>query len=292
MTGKIVKIFCLLLLVSCNISEYPGFKKKGQIHYKLLSIGENDKKPVAGDYITVDLIYKTIVDSVFFKARRKFRLAESQFDGSVDECFMMLAEKDRAEFIISADLFFNNTIESQLPKFLGQGDKMIIDASMVEIQTEQQYEEEKIAFLKWVEDFEDFEALLLKKYINDYELDVEPTESGMFHLTINEGNGNKVEKGDTVVVHYEGKFLNGKFFDSTKKRKEAFKFIYGQQWQVVKGLEEAIGMMQEGEKSIFILPSDMAFGDKGSSTGIIPPFTSLIFEVELLEINKAKKMNS
>jgi FKBP-type peptidyl-prolyl cis-trans isomerase FkpA len=90
------------------------------------------------------------------------------------------------------------------------------------------------------------------------------------------------------VVHYEGRFLNGKFFDSTRQRNDPFQFVYGQQWQVVKGMEEAIGMMHEGEKALFIMPSGLAFGQTGSSTGIVPPFTSLIFEVELLLVKKNK----
>jgi FKBP-type peptidyl-prolyl cis-trans isomerase len=94
-----------------------------------------------------------------------------------------------------------------------------------------------------------------------------------------------VSVGDTIVVHYEGIFLNVNFFDSTNKRNEAFQFVNGQQWQVIKGMEEAIATMHEGERSLFILPSDVAFGDSGSSTGLIPPFTSLIFEVELISIN-------
>ena len=51
-------------------------------------------------------------------------------------------------------------------------------------------------------------------------------------------------------------------------------------------MEDAIGMMHEGEKALFIMPSELAFGENGSSTGIIPPFTSLIFEVELVAIHK------
>ena len=107
----------------------------------------------------------------------------------------------------------------------------------------------------------------------------------MYRLVLTGGNDKGVKLGDTVVVHYEGKFLNGKFFDSTRQRHEAFQFVYGQQWQVIKGMEDAIGMMREGEKSIFIMPSEMAFGQTGSSTGMIPPFTSLIFEVELVSVN-------
>jgi len=283
-------IFILLVvLFTCCRSEHKGYKKtKHNIYYKLISIGETEKTPEPGDYITIDLEYLTLSDSLFFKARRKFKITKPQFEGSVDECFLMLSEKERAKFIISADNFFNKTLQAPLPKFLDQGDKFIIDVSMIEIQTENEYNKEKEAFLKWINDFGEYELVKLKHYIEESKLDVEPTSSGLFHLKVVEGNGIKVATGDTIVVHYEGKFLNGKFFDSTKKRKEPFQFIYGQQWQVIKGLEEAIGMMEEGEKSIFILPSEMAFGETGSSTGIIPPFTSLIFEVELLNVKKTK----
>ncbi len=282
-------ILISLITVGCSRSDFEGYSTyKHNIHYKLIAFGETDKKPVPGDYITVDLTYKTLDDSSFFKARRKFKLTNPQTEGSIDECFLMLSEKDKAEFIISADVFFNNTLQTHLPGFLKQGDYMKVMVSMIEIQTEKEYQNAKDAFIKWIEDFDEYEQVLLKQYIEEKKLDVEPTESGLYHLKIHAGNGKQVTRGDTVTVHYEGRFLNGKFFDSTKKRKEPFKFIYGTQWQVVKGLEEAIGMMEEGGKSIFILPSPLAFGESGSSTGIIPPFTSLIFEVELLSVKKAK----
>ena len=101
---------------------------------------------------------------------------------------------------------------------------------------------------------------------------------------LQEGVGKLIEPGDTITINYEGKFLNGKFFDSTIKRNQPFQFVYGTEWQVIKGLEEALSLMYEGEKSLFIFPSELAFGSEGSSTGIIPPYTSLIFEVEILEV--------
>ena len=277
----------LSFLISCKKDEYRGYKNIGNnIHYKLLSIGENDTKPKPGDYITVDLTYKTIQDSVFFKGRRKFKITEPETKGTIDECFLKLSEKDQASFIISSDIFFNHTLQTHLPGFLTQGDMMKVDIKLLGIQTEQEYLNEKEAFLHWIEDFGDYERVLLKQYLDKSELNIQPTKTGLYKIQRVPGNGVGVVAGDTVIVHYEGKFLNGKFFDSTKKRKEAFRFIYGQKWQVIKGLEEAIGLMEEGEKSVFILPSDLAFGEKGSSTGIIPPFTSLIFEVELVSIKK------
>jgi FKBP-type peptidyl-prolyl cis-trans isomerase len=111
---------------------------------------------------------------------------------------------------------------------------------------------------------------------------------------LKEGIGEKVFMGDTLIVHFEGKFFNGKFFDSTKRRNSPFQFVYGKKWQIIEGLEEAIGRMVEGEKSLFIIPSQLGFGETGSSTGIIPPYTSTLFEVELLEVKpgpREKDMN-
>jgi len=105
---------------------------------------------------------------------------------------------------------------------------------------------------------------------------------------VNEGNGTTVKSGDTVVVHYEGRFLNGGYFDSTYKRNQAFEFVLGQEWQVIEGLEKAIRIMSEGEKAIFVIQSQLAFGSKGSSTGIVPPFTSIIFEVDLIDVKKCQ----
>jgi FKBP-type peptidyl-prolyl cis-trans isomerase len=129
---------------------------------------------------------------------------------------------------------------------------------------------------------------LLKQFIEEKKINAEPTKSGLYHIVIEEGNDVEVEKGDTVVVHYEGKFLNGKFFDSTKQRKQPFEFVYGHKMQVIDGMEEVIGKMKEGERALAILPSDIAFGKTGSSTGIIPPYTSVIYEVVLTDVRKNK----
>jgi FKBP-type peptidyl-prolyl cis-trans isomerase len=255
------------------------------VYYKLLKIGDSDVRCQFGDFVTADITYKTLNDSVFFKGRRKFRIGKPLYPGSIDECLTKLGKEEQASFIIDANDFFTKTLGTSTPSFLLALGKMKIETEIIDIQTTEQYNREKEAFLKWTEDFGEYEKIILKQYLEDSKLHIKPDSSGLYSLILKKGNGKKVAVGDTIVVHYEGRFLNGKFFDSTKKRNEAFQFVYGQQWQVIKGMEEAIATMHEGERSLFILPSDVAFGDKGSSTGIIPPFTSLIFEVELISVN-------
>ena len=291
--NKLTKVFIILLVLILGCKEqspYPGYSKnKNGIYYKLLTIGENGIKAKAGDFITVSLIYKTLKDSLFFKGKRKFQITEPEFKGSIDECFTMLSEGDSASFIISADNFFTKTLSSTLPSFINDESSMKVEMKVEEINTLEDYYKMKEAFLSWIEDFGEYEKVILKQYMDEEKLDIEPTKSGIYRIVIQEGNGKKVERDDTLKFHYEGRFLNGKFFDSTKKRNEPFQFVYGTEWQVIKGMEKALGLMEEGEKSIIIIPSELGFGEEGSSTGIIPPYTSLIFEVELIEVKKGGK---
>ena len=276
-----------ILIVSCNFfSKYKGYKRTWSgIHYKLLAIGDDEIKAKTGDYITFEIAYKTISDSTFFKGKRKFQVTKPDFRGSVDECFAMLAKGEKSEFIINAGNFFSKTLQVKTPSFLKADGDMKVEINMLEIQTEKQYENQKKAFLKWIEDFGDYEKEILSQYMREQKLAIHPTQSGLYYLKIKQGNGRKVKTGDTLVVNYEGRFLDGKFFDSTVKRHEPFQFVFGTEWQVVKGLEEAFGLMEEKEKALVIIPSELAFGENGSSTGIIPAFTSLIFEVEINKIN-------
>ena len=279
-------VICILLVMFMSCTNYPGYRRtKNKIYYQLQKIGEDTVKIRPGDYITVDLTYLTMEDSAFFNGMRKFRVTKPAFEGDVDECFMLLSSGDCAEFIIDADKFFTRTLQSDVPGFLKPENRMKLKADILNVQTQTDYEKEKEAFLSWIEDFGDYEKVILQQYIEDNKLTVTPTSSGIYYIPLQAGSGKHVELGDTVEMHYEGRFLNGKFFDSTVKRNQPFQFVYGTEWQVIKGLEEAVGMMREGDRSLFIMPSEMAFGISGSSTGIIPPYTSLIFEVEILKVS-------
>lgn len=283
-----IYIFIVFVLISCaKPSKYKGYKLlENNIYYKLLKVGEIEKFPNPGDYLTVDLAYKTFNDSVFFTGRRKIQLAAANFPGAIDECFTKLSIGDSAEFIIDANLFFNKTIGVETPSFITKNNKMKVDIQLLQIKSQNDFLKEKKEFLSWIKDFGEYEQVVLKHFIDKEQMDISPKNSNIFYKIIENGNNKKVEIGDTVVINYEGRFLNGDFFDSTIKRKKAFEFVYGTQWQVIKGIEYALSQMHEGEKSIFIFPSTYAFGYKGSSSGIIPPFTSVIFEIKLEQIRK------
>ena len=201
----------------------------------------------------------------------------------------MLAEHDSSSFIISADNLFNKTLQTDLPSFIQPNSMMKVGIHMQKIRTEKEYIREKREFMAWIKDFGEYEQTVLTHFIEEQQLSIRPTSSGMYFISTKKGDGISVKKGDIVTVNYEGRFLDGEFFDSTVKRNQPFEFVFGTEWQVIKGLEEAIGMMTKGEKAIIILPSNLAWGADGSSTGIIPPFTSVIYEIELIDVRSREE---
>lgn len=110
---------------------------------------------------------------------------------------------------------------------------------------------------------------------------VKVTESGLQYEVIKEGSGPSPKGNDTVSVHYEGKLIDGTVFDSSIKRGEPTQFTVR---TVIRGWQEALGMMKKGSKYRLYIPSYLAYGERGAS-GHIPPNSVLIFEVELLDIN-------
>lgn len=112
---------------------------------------------------------------------------------------------------------------------------------------------------------------------------VKTTASGLQYEVIVQGNGPKPSGPKAKVkVHYRGTLLDGTEFDSSYKRGEPAEFELD---QVIKGWSEAVQLMTVGSKYKFYLPPDLAYGDREVGGGVIPPGSTLIFEVELLETN-------
>jgi len=95
------------------------------------------------------------------------------------------------------------------------------------------------------------------------------------------GEGDPVEEGDTVTVHYIGALQNGQQFDNSKERGEPFTFKVGA-GKVIPGWEEGILGMKAGGSRVLVIPADMAYGKDGF--GPIPPNATLVFSIELLSI--------
>jgi cyclophilin family peptidyl-prolyl cis-trans isomerase len=147
-------------------------------------------------------------------------------------------------------------------------DQASFDAAIKKKEGEKRVEQEK--------QMAEFEAAMLKKYP-----EAVTTESGLMYVVKEKGSGENPENGDRVKVHYTGKFLDGKVFDSSVQRNQPFEFAVGA-GQVIKGWDQGILNMKKGEKRILLIPYWLAYGTQGYP-GAIPPESHLIFDVELID---------
>ena len=108
------------------------------------------------------------------------------------------------------------------------------------------------------------------------------TDSGLRYQVLQEGTGDKAEKGKTVSVHYKGQLSDGTVFDSSYKRNQPIDFALGV-GQVIPGWDEGMQLLKVGDKARFVIPSDLAYGNAGAG-GVIPPDATLIFDVELMNV--------
>ena len=110
----------------------------------------------------------------------------------------------------------------------------------------------------------------------------EKTSSGLRYKIEEKGNGPKAEKGQTVSVHYKGMLPDGSVFDSSYTRNQPIDFKLGK-GQVISGWDEGIQLLNVGDKARFVIPSHLAYGERGAG-GVIPPNATLVFDVELVKV--------
>jgi FKBP-type peptidyl-prolyl cis-trans isomerase FkpA len=259
---------------------------KYQIHTK-----NEGAKPKIGDFMTLHVVYKTEKDSVFFDTRKytkpiKVPLMKPSYKGSFEEGLAMLGAGDSATFLVSADSVFTKVFMApQLPPFIKKGSEMKIIVKVLDIETKAEVEKE---VKQSMDKKKEKEALDLSSYISTNKITIQPTASGLYFIPTTEGKGAKIESGKTVTVNYVGKFLNGQEFDASAKHKAPFEFKVGS-GQVIPAWDEAISNMKVGGKASIVVPSKLAYGERGvpneqSGTYIIAPFTPLVFDVEVVSV--------
>lgn len=281
-------------LISCNKSEFDGFTKaENGLHYQFFTQDENGVKAVEGDGVSIKIVYalkRTAGDSILFDSKLnsedgsgtiRYILPKSSFPGSLEDAIGMMSKNDSADFIISADSFFLKTNKmTALPPFAKPGDKLKITIKMVEIKTKKDLDENQKKQEAEIAAMSETEKPKLDAYLAENKITAAPTASGLIFIETQKGKGKDHPKAtDEVTVHYTGTLLDGTKFDSSLDRGEPATFPLS---QVIPGWTEGIQLMTKGSKAKLIIPSALGYGARGAGAQI-PPFSSLVFEVELLD---------
>jgi FKBP-type peptidyl-prolyl cis-trans isomerase len=271
------------VLTSCGPkSPFPGYKPTDTgLYYKQIKAGQGEQIK-DGDVIKVRLAYY-INDSLLYTTDMLPEPAydmvhESLFQGDLYEGFRMMHVGDSMSFMINADSVFNKQFHAPVvPDFVTPGAYMRWEVTVDEAMTEEAFHEMK-----------DKETAALQQaskdafaaYLAENGIEAQPTETGLVYVCTKPGKGPKPAVNQNVKVHYTGKLLDGTVFDSSVERGEPFEFQLGTH-QVIPGWDEGIALMSKGEKGILYIPSELGYGPR--QAGPIPPFSNLIFEVELID---------
>ena len=217
---------------------------------------------------------KTFLISIFLLAG--ISLSQAQTLKTANDSLAYALGQDLAGYLKRMDLPVNSQILTNAFKDVLDGKKMLFDDTKKEEVIQrgmQRVSEEKQAKLKKAgTDF-----LLQNKKVAG----VKETADGIQYQVITEGKGLQPTLTDTVVIHYKGSLIDGTTFDSSYDRGEP---ITIQLEDMIEGWKKGVPLMKAGSKYKFFIPYQFGYGERAS--GPIPAFSSLIFEIELLEVRK------
>ncbi len=286
---KITKLFvftAIILSLACGDSSFPGYDKtENGLYYSITEAGESDRKVMLDDIVTLDLMYMTddtvLYDSKIVPYPTQLKISTPAYQGDVMEGLAMMNIGDEASFKTSADSFFTAIAKVDRPEFIDSGAFLTFEIKVLNTQTLAELTAEKDA--KSTVSREN-EIGLIASYLDENSITQEPTESGLYFIETAPGSGEVVERGSLIKVHYIGRLLTGEKFDSSHDRGEPIEFTLGM-GQVIPGWDEGIGYMTVGSKATLIIPSSLAYGENPPPGSAIKPFSPLVFDVELVEIN-------
>jgi len=266
------------------------------ILYKSIKKGNGKTTASEGDFLKLNLSYYMHrggkQDSLIFTSQNlpdkvvQVGVVKPIYKGDLMEGMFSMAEGDSAQFIVPADSFLLKSAGSRgIPEGIRKDDKFLFNIKLIEL-TPKAVVEEKRKIENAKKEAEMSQKSFDEKnsrdeYLKANNITQAPTNSGLIAVVSQEGSGAKPTVGQKVTVHYTGYLVNGTKFDSSVDRGEPFSFTIGK-GQVIQGWDEGIAMLSPGAKAKLIIPSSIGYG--GRNMGSIPPYSTLVFDVELLKV--------
>lgn len=265
---KLITLILTISVIAVNAQEKVKSQKvknpktvktASGLEYTITEKG-NGKKPQIGDKVKVHYTGKLTNDTVFDSSVGRgqpfeFKLGAGQVIKGWDEAFQLLQVGDKATIKFGPELGYGAQAMGKIPA----NSTLIFDVELLDV----------------------------TEGVKPYDVkgkDTVTTASGLKYIVVQANkSGEQAVNGTKVVANYSAYLKDGKMFDSSIERGQPLKANIGK-GQLFAGLEEGLSLMHKGEKARMIIPSKLAFGEKGS--GPIPANADIIFDVELMDVQK------
>jgi FKBP-type peptidyl-prolyl cis-trans isomerase len=275
-------LLLLVFLGSCNDSEHFGYERlNGTINYRLLSIGDENLKVKMADHVSmrIDLIAMDTLRAIKDYSRIDWK--KSKFPKYFYDLFEDALHGDNISLVgTTKELQINSIFDTDL---LEEGeDEVEIRVHIYEALSDEHLRE-AMAAERLRTDSEILEKSTLLKVLDSLGMSHEDFVDGIYFKSVSETNGKLPIKGDYITVNYSTRLGNGVLVDDNYGD-EGISYEVGKPDQVIPGFIKGIEYLSEGSEAFFVIPSEYGFGENGSSSGIIPGYSVLVYRARLQEI--------
>lgn len=297
-------VLIILALYACSNSTETrsgvkvNFLKKGG--------GEEVK---GGNYLLVNMLFKDQKDSVWKDTKKEGNPVIIQSMDSVakgdmtNEVFHLLKKGDSVTFQVSAKNLFERTLRSPLPPTADSTTQFTFHVGLVDVMTfpqvqKYQMHQDSVRHAKSEKDKViqlGKDTVTIDNFLKEKNIAALKTKSGLRYIITQPGKGENAKEGQQVKVHYTGRLMDGKVFDTSVESvaKANNKLASGRNYdpltltvgmhQVIPGWEEGVGLMNKGSKMTLYIPSTLAYGDRPMGHDLAPN-SILVFDMDLIDI--------
>lgn len=284
------KYIILLLIFSFQFSTFNPLhaqrmkKTKTGLEYRFETRNRKYAQPRIGDVLVGEMTLRFDTVKIFSnegEPTRIFHVSPCAFRGDINEGLLMMHVGDKAHFAVPADSLAALVGPAQLPPSYqaGTGQKIYYTISLHKIITPEDILREEDSIRQDTERRKAEEGALLSKYIQDNYTDIEYSLSGLYIAVKKRGEGPRIKGGSKVTIEYAGRLLDGTVFDTNSIT------YYVGQTRLIQGWEEGIHGQPEGTELTLIMPSSLAYGERGAGK-VIPPYSPLRFDIKILKVEE------
>lgn len=247
--------------------------------------GAKDDEIMMINFNMVTLDGDTLLD-FFDREPVAVRCGDMELGAGFAEAMRYVPEGGEAHFVIPSSLAFDSLgLENSVEPYTS----FFLNVKNTKIFTQEDYEAEQMR-LREAEEAENLKRLAeeparIEKFVKEHNVNVAPSETGVYYLEIVRGEGPVAENGDLVTINYNLYNIEDKLIE-TSYGSEPLQFVYGSN-EMVPGIEEALGNMRVGGKATIIVPSSMGFGDVAIDKEL-PAYSTVIFDLELVDVQKVR----